>query len=391
MSIGSIESFRHIVPALRLFHGPDSLAMLGRELERIDSHRAVLFCGSSLARDGMADRVRVAAGDRCAGVHAGVKAHSPLPAVEAAAAELQRLNADCIIALGGGSAIVTARAAGILLAEKGGARQLCTSRDESGRLRSPRLLAPKLPQFVIPTTPTTATLKAGSAVLDPVDGRRLALFDPKTRAQAVFIHPELLATPPRELVISAGLNTLAMAFEGLMSRSGDPFSDALLMHAARLLRQRLVEGDGDDPAIRADLMFASLLCGHGTDYTGAGIALPLGHAISARFHVDNGLANAIVLPHVVRFNEVAAAEGLQKLVNAFGMNADQRAPVDVVVEAMRSIFESLGTPGRLRDIGVTRESLPHLAAISMEDWFVRDNPRRVQNAGELEQVLENAW
>ena len=396
-----MRSFRHIVPALRLFHGHDSLGMLGKELERTGCSRAVLFCGSSLAREGVADRIRAAAGARCAGVFSGVKAHSPLPVVEAAAAYLESLNADGVIALGGGSAIVTARAASILLAEQGDARTFCTSRGEDGKLRSPKLLAPKLPQFVIPTTPTTATLKVGSAVLDPVDGKRLALFDPKTRAQAVFIDPELLATPPRELVVSAGLNTLAMALEGLMSRSGDPFSDALLMHAARLLRQRLMETGGKDDSnhgsdsnnltVRADLMFASLLCGHGTDYTGAGIAIPLGHAISARFHIDNGLTNAIVLPHVVRFNEEAAGEGLQKLVDAFGLNADRRAPALVVVDAIQAIFDALGVPKRLRDIGVTRESLPHLAAISMEDWFVRDNPRRVRDAGELEQVLENAW
>ncbi len=394
MSTTNLASFRHLVPALRLFSGPDSLGMLGRELERIGSHRAVICCGASLAREGTAELVRAAMGERCAGIYPGVKAHSPLPAVEAAAAELKRLDVDCVIALGGGSAIVTARAASILLAEQGDARKLCTARDSNGTLRSPRLLAPKLPQFVIPTTPTTATLKAGSAVLDPVDGKRLALFDPKTRAQAVFVHPELLATPPRELIVSAGLNTLAMALEGLMSRSGDPFSDALLMHAARLLRQRLLQAGseaGDSPAARSDLMFASLLCGHGTDYTGAGIAIPLGHAISARFHIDNGLANAVVLPHVVRFNQEAAAQGLRKLVDAFGLNADSREAAEVVVDALGSIAAAQGIPGRLRDIGVTRDSLPHLAAISMEDWFVRDNPRRVRDAGELQQLLEGAW
>lgn len=223
-----MSSYRHLVPELRLFHGPDSLAPLQRELERLGSRRAVIFCGNSLVREGAAlDLVRNAMGDRCAGVIAGVQAHSPLHAVEAAAGELKRLEADAVLAVGGGSAVVTARAATILLAEAGDARQLCTSRDENGVLRSPSLRATKLPQLVVPTTPTTATLKAGSAVLDPVDGKRLALFDPKTRAKAVFVHPELLKTPPRDLVVSAGLNTLAMALEGLMSRAGDPFSDGL--------------------------------------------------------------------------------------------------------------------------------------------------------------------
>jgi alcohol dehydrogenase len=388
-----MQSFRHIVPQLRLFHGTDSLAALPRELDRLGSRRAVIFCGSSLARQGTAlDGIGAAMEDRCAGVYARVQAHSPLPAVEAAARELERLGADAVIAVGGGSAVVTARAASILLAERGDARQLCTSRDEGGALRSPKLLAPKLPQFVIPTSPTTATLKAGSAVLDPVDGKRLALFDPKTRAAAVFVHPDLISTAPRELVASAGLNTLAMALEGLMSRSGDPFSDGLLMHSVRLLAKQLPQsGRSDDLSMRADLMMASLLCGHGTDYTGAGIAIPLGHAISARFHVDNGLANAIVLPHVVRFNAEAARPGLEKLCSAFGRPGARESAEAAVIAAMESIFGEMGTPRRLRDIGVTRDALPELAAISMEDWFVRDNPRRVRDAGELHQVLADAW
>ena len=388
-----MQSFRHIAPPLRLFHGPDSLAMLPRELDRLGSRRAVIVCGSSLARQRTAlDQILRAVGDRCAGVCAKVQAHSPLPAVEAAAAELQLLGADAAIAVGGGSAVVTARAASILLAEGGDARQLCTSRDEGGALRSPKLLAPKLPQFVIPTTPTTATLKAGSAVLDPIDGKRLALFDPKTRASAVFVHPDLLATPPRELVASAGLNTLAMALEGLMSRSGDPFSDGLLMHSVRLLAQHLpASGRSDDPGMRADLMMASLLCGHGTDYTGAGIAIPLGHAISARFHVDNGLANAIVLPHVVRFNAEAARPGLEKLASAFGHSSAGGSAETAVIASLEATLDAMDTPRRLRDIGVTRESLPDLAAVSMDDWFVRDNPRPVRDAGELQQVLESAW
>ena len=219
--------------------------------------------------------------------------------------------------------MVTARAASILLAERGDARKLCTARDESGALRSPKLLAPKLPQLVVPTTPTTATLKAGSAVLDPVDGKRLALFDPKTRAKAVFIHPELIKTPPADLVVSASLNTLAMALKVLMSRSVgsllgwtahtcDPVASAEF--AERWARRR------DDLEARTDLVFASLICGHGTDYTGAGIAIPLGHAISAPFHIDNGITNAIMLPHVVRFNAEAAV-GLEKLASALGRPA----------------------------------------------------------------------
>jgi alcohol dehydrogenase len=384
---------KHLVPALRLFSGPESLNALPAELARLDSRRSVIVCGASLVRQAEAlNLVRTAMGSSCAGVVVEVQAHSPLYAVEAAAKELQRLEADSVVAVGGGSAIVTARAASVLLAERGDARRLCTSRTSDGVLHSPRLMAPKLPQIVVPTTPTTATLKAGSAVLDSVDGKRLALFDPKTRAKAVFVHPDLLATAPSDLLVSASLNTLTMGVEGLLSKSGDPFSDALLMHSVRLITRRLPSTRySTDSHIREELMFASLMCGHGTDYTGAGISIPLGHAVSARFHVDNGVTNSIILPHAIRFNAEYAATGLGKLADALGLPATTQTVSTDTVDALSDIFRTLGLPTRLREIGVTRDSLAELARISMEDWFVRDNPRPVHDADELVDLLERAW
>src|SRR5690606_31613657 len=126
---------------------------------------------------------------------------------------------------GGGSAIVTARAASILAAEGKPASELCTTVDSNGKLHSPKLLAPKLPQIVLPTTPTTATVKAGSAVFDTAAGRRLAMYDPKTRARSVLVDPDLILSVPRGLVSSASVNTLTMAIEGLTSRARDPLAD----------------------------------------------------------------------------------------------------------------------------------------------------------------------
>jgi alcohol dehydrogenase class IV len=127
-----------------------------------------------------------------------VRPNSPVQAVEEAARVLREQGADAVIAIGGGSAAVTARAGAILLAEQRPAQELCTRRLPNGQFDSPRLDAPKLPQFVIPTTPSTAFVKVGSAVHDADTGQRLALFDPKTRAKALFLHPEFLRTAPAD-------------------------------------------------------------------------------------------------------------------------------------------------------------------------------------------------
>lgn len=389
-----MKSFRHTIPQLRIYQGADSLHTLEAELDRLGSKRAVIFCGGTLAKPGSPlDLVREAMGMRLVSVYSCVKADTPLADVEVAVRELNRMEADAIVAVGGGSATTFARAVNILHAEKGDARKLCTSRDAStGKLNSPKLLAPKMPMIAMPTTPTTSTVKAGSAILDAVEGKRLPLFDPKARARAVFLHPALLESAPRQLVVSAGLNTLAVALEGLMSRRGDPLADAMLIHATRLLATQLPQaGKSDDLDVRADLMAASILAGHGSDYTGAGMAIPVGHAVATRFDIDMGISDSIMLPHVVRFNADAAKAGLEKIATALEVRAGVGQNAVAIVHALNSLFASLNLPRRLRDVGVTQQSLAELAAISFDDWYLQSNPRPIKDVAELEQILKEAW
>jgi alcohol dehydrogenase class IV len=308
--------------------------------------------------------------------------------VKAAADLLRTLKADAVIAVGGGSAIVTARAASILVAEQGDVASLATTvRD--GALSSPRLGNPKLPQLIVPTTPTTAMAKAGSALLDDETHARLALFDPKTRAQCLFIHPDLLASAPRHLIVSASLNTLAMSIEGLMSSKGDPIADGELIHALRLCDQHLRNDETvDTPKARVNLAIAALLCGQGTDHSGAGMTTVLGHAIGSHFGIENGVVNAIVLPTVLHFNAAAAQDGIDKVAVALGLPGGDVARV---AGRLRALFETLNVPAHLREAGVTKTDLPDIAKRAMGDWFLKSNPRPVQDEHELVALMEDAW
>src|SRR6185437_11739732 len=211
--MATIPSFQHATAAYRTFCGPKALAALPRELDRLGSRRAVIFGGPWLVA---------------------------LP---------EDVDADAVIAVGGGSSIVTARAATILLAEKKDARELCTQRGDDGKLVSPRLSAPKIPNWVIPSTPITAYAKAGSAVSDPATGERLALYDPKTRAQGIFLDPEVALSAPVGLASTASLNAFSMAVECIEAGVDDPLADALLLHALRLLTEWMprLRSAPDDP------------------------------------------------------------------------------------------------------------------------------------------------
>jgi len=380
---------------LRLFSGADSLDSLVRELKRNGCRRAMIVCGRSVAASDAMAGLRGALGSLLAGECASVRPNSPVSAVLGVAAELESRDADGVIAVGGGSAAVTARAASILVAEKRPPQALCTRRLDSGEFESPRLDAAKLPQFVIPTTPSNGFVKAGSAIHEDGTGRRLALFDPKTRAKAIFLHPDFLRTAPAELVRTAGLNTLSTTIEALESPKCDPISEAMLLHALRLTAQYLHRPAPDDAFAREGLAVAGVLCGRGTEQGGGGLASVLAHAIGHRAHAHNGLVNAIVLPHTMRFNEPQTRGSAGRIAQALGLPSPSGASsfqweTAHAVEALESLVAKLGVPRRLRDIGVSKDDLGDVAEAAMTDWFIVRASRKV-NAGELLEILNAAW
>ena len=383
-------SYQHISPELRVFHGEDSLGTLKRELERNGCRRAVVVCGRTISRSDALAALKSTLGPLLAGVTSSAREHSPVSGVEEAARFLDKAQADAVIAVGGGSAAVTARAAAIMLAEKKPLPDLCTRRLPDGKFDSPRLTAPKLPQFVVPTTPSTAFVKAGTAVHDEHD-RRLALFDPKTRAKAIFVHPDFIGTAPAELVQSATLNAFANAVEALESPKCDPFSEALLMHALRLIKANLLLAATGDVEARERLVVAAILCGRGTEQGGTGLASVLAHAIGHRSHVANGIVNAIVLPDTMRYNAPVTLDRDVVIVDALGGGSAPFSSIPDASAIVERFLAGMAVPRRLRDIGIARDDLAAIGEAAMTDWFISRNARPVSNVEALLQILNAAW
>jgi alcohol dehydrogenase class IV len=388
-----LPQFRHVTPAYRTFCGDKALDALPGELDRVGSSRALIVGGPWLVGTEALDRVEAALGSRLVGRFDDVEEHSPIPAVEKARRLLEETQADAVIAVGGGSSIVTARAASILLAEGKDVRDLCTQRGADGRLTSPKLLAPKIPNWVVPSTPITAYAKAGSAVRDPDTDERLALFDPKTRAQGVFLDPTVALTAPAGLASAAALNAFSMAVECIEAGVDDPLADALLIHALRMLAEWLprLQAEPEDAEPRLRLMLAALLCGQGSDYVGGGLAQALSHAAGPRSSVSNGVVEALLLPHTMRFNVPVTGPRLGLIADALdGGSTGQGAPEERAVAAVERMLGSLDVPARLRDVGVEREALPEIVEAAIDDWSITRVPRAVQRQ-HLAELLEAAW
>lgn len=386
--------FRHVTPGYRTFCGDQALDALPGELDRLGCSRAVVIGGPWLLDQPAAlGAIESALGPRLAGRFDDVEEHSPIPSVEKASGLLERLQADAVIAVGGGSSIVTGRAATILLAEGKGVRELCTRRTDEGRLVSPRLNAPKIPNWVIPSTPITAYAKAGSAIRDPDTDERLALFDPKTRAQGVFLDPTVALTAPAGLARAAALNAFSMAVECVEAGVDDPLADALLLHSLRMLAEwlpRIVERP-EDPEPRLRLMLAALLCGQGSDFVGGGLAQALSHAAGPRSSVSNGVVEALLLPHTMRYNGPVAGSRHELIRTALAEAATADGPAEMpAVAAVEAVLSSLDVPARLRDVAVDRDALSAIVDAAIDDWSITRVPRPVQRE-DLAELIEAAW
>jgi alcohol dehydrogenase len=380
-------SYQHVSPELRLYSGVDSLVALRRELDRHKCGRAVVVCGATVGRSNALVSLLEQLNTTVVKVSTSARENSPLSGVEATAEAIREHEADAIIAVGGGSSAVTARAAAILVAEGKPLSALSTRRLSDGSFDSPRLNAPKLPLFVVPTTPSTSFVKAGTAIHDD-KGQRLAMYDPKTRAKAIFVHPDFLETAPTSLVLSAALNTFSTGIEALESPRCDPISEALLMQSTRLISQGLHYLRDNDTSIRERLVVAGILCGRGTEQTGAGLASVISHSIGHRSHVANGIVNAIMLPHTMRYNAVATVDRANSILESMGSRAMNSAsrPEDVVEQFLRS----LPVPKRLSEIGVSSGQFDEIASAAMEDWFITRAARPVSNSSTLTSILDAA-
>jgi alcohol dehydrogenase class IV len=195
--------------------------------------------------------------------------------------------------------------------------------------------------------------------------------------------------------LGAGVQAFATAVQGIESRSRDPLADALLVHALRVLGRYLpgLVANPDDAETRGQLMLGALLAGQGTDYAPSGLASAIAHCIGARFDLDNGIMNALILPHAMRFNAPATGNRLSLVTEALGVGVPDNADAAVAsaIRATEQLFAQLGMPKRLRDVGVPEDALPQLAQDAAGDWFLHQNPRSVTDVTELLEIFKAAW
>lgn len=402
MSEITVNPFRHVSYAVRVHAGDNAISNLRQEADRLGARRPFVVCGQSVAkRTNLLERVHEALGREPAGVFDSVQTGSPETAVLEGARMAREAGADLIIAVGGGSAVVTARAIIIMLAEGGVPQDHSTKYPPGHPPISPRLMKPKLSNILVITTPTTAATRAGTAIIDGETGHRLEMFDPKTRPAAVIWDTEALLTAPPDLCISASGSLFSGVISALQAPTLNTMATADLLAALGLLVENLpgVRKNPADGNARVNLCAASFVYNRAWD-TGAGgsalgIVSALAHSLDTRYpECSHGAAYSILTAPGMEFNRPYNPTGQARVADALGVRepgADDLEAAEAAANAVMGFFEAVGLPSALRDVGVTGDSIPLLAEDAMTDFGLHRNVRPISAVEELEEVLRTAW
>lgn len=339
----------------KLYFGSDAL----RALKELSGRRVLIVTDGFLASSGLLDKVRVHLSGGDVTVFDQV---TPDPTVELVARGVQLLREvqpDAVIAFGGGSPMDCAKAI----------------RWSAGGF---------VPLWAIPTTAGTGSEMTSYAVLtDPSQGLKYPLVDDTLLPEHAILDPSLLAGVPPAVTADTGMDVLTHAAEAYVSPKATPFTDALAEKAFVLAYENLPGAHRGDLERRGAMLYASCMAGMAFNAAGLGICHSLAHALGGRIHMPHGRLNALLLPHVIRFNAAnqIAASRYAKLAKLCGLAASPRA----LSGAMSRLLTSLKMPATL-----TVDDPSGIAAAAMADPCTATNPR-VATAADLETLLRGLY
>ena len=381
------------------------------QLRQLETTQALIVTDADTEARGVADEVRRRLGG-AARVFAGVEPEPTEAQIRAGVRVLDDLRPDLIVAVGGGSVLDAAKAMRLF--------------HESPHLTLAELTLPFLdarkrvahyPQVehtirlvAVPTIAGTGSEVSPAAVLT-AGGRKRTLVDYSLVPDVAIVEPRLTITMPPHMTADTGVDALTHALEAGVSIFASPYTDAFCMQALHLILDALPRAyaDGDDLAARTAMSDAATLAGLAFSNAFVGVNHALAHAVGARFGIAHGRANAIFLPHVLRYNAAlpskfmpapgyttyVAPEKYAQMAWVHGLGghtaAERRERLFARVD---DLLRTVGMPGSLSELGIARPefeaALPELADAAFADPSLRTNPRMPLLA-ELIALLEAGW
>ena len=284
-------------------------------------------------------------------------------------------NVDAIVAVGGGSVIDTAKAISIIMTNP--EHSSVTSLDGAVETRNKGL-----PLFALPTTAgTAAEVTINYVITDENKMKKMVCVDVHDIPLCAIIDPDLMEGMPQQLSATTGMDALTHAMEGYITKAAWLIPDMFHINAMALIYKNLEKASNEKDSIAIEKMaYAQYIAGMGFSNVGLGIVHSMAHSLGAFFDTPHGLANAILLPHVLRFNGEVCPELFRNMGKAFGLemsNLSNQEAIDSVVNAVTELSKKLNIPQSLREIGIPQDMFYQLASQAIDDACTPGNPREV--------------
>jgi alcohol dehydrogenase class IV len=341
----------------RVVFGAGSLKQLPAEIERLGARRALVL--ATPEQEGSATHVSLMLGERSAGVFARAVMHVPIETAREARDVARRLEADCAVAIGGGSTTGLGKAIAL----------------DSG-----------LPIVAVPTTYAGSEMTPIYGLTE--GGVKKTGRDVRVLPKTVIYDPELTLTLPLALSITSGVNAIAHAAEGLYTPQPNPIIALMAEQGIAALARALpmLRTDPQDRSARHDALYGAWLCGATLGHVAMGLHHKLCHTLGGTFNLPHAETHTVVLPHALAYNAAAAPQAMAAIARAMGGSADGDP-----LAAARAVFTfngRLGAPTSLRAIGMPADGLDRAADLAAQTPY--PNPRALDRQA-LRALLQRAF
>jgi len=368
--------------------GHGALASISKAVVDLGCRRALILTDPGVKKAGLAELVKNALADFYVGMYDNIPSDPDLETVDAATAVASELKADCIVSVGGGSVMDTAKGACVTLKSGGKAND---------HLNFLVLTEPQTPHIAVPTTAGTGSEVTNVAVLTSKSaGRKLFIVDRRIMPDVAILDPRFTMSLPKEMTVSTAMDAMTHAIEAMTSTMSNPICDGMALQAIRFINENLplVVADGTNEKARLNMQIAATMAGWAFTIAQVGLAHGMAHTLGALHHVPHGVACGIVLPKVMRYNVDHSADKLANVAQALGVNTSGMTQHDAALaaaDAVEALMKKVGHPMQLREVGVPEENLPICAFHAIADTAVLFNGRPVNDPNEVLQLYTQVY
>ena len=301
-----------------------------------------------------------------------IKPNPTIENVQNGVAAFKAAEADCIVAVGGGSSMDTAKAVGIII-----------TNPDFADVRSLEGVAPTVnkcvPIIAVPTTAgTAAEVTINYVITDAEKNRKMVCVDVHDIPVIAVVDPDMMATMPKGLTAATGMDALTHAIEGYITKGAWEMSDMFHLKAIEIIAASLRGAVNGCDKGREGMALGQYIAGMGFSNVGLGIVHSMAHTLGALYDTPHGVANAIILPTVMAYNAPATGDKYRAIAKAMGVEGTDNMSIEdarkAAIDAVRQLSADVGIPADLKEI-VKIEDLPFLAQSAFDDACRPGNPR----------------